>query len=126
MDTAKIFVMLGIQPCHPVNSPETLRNRVMSEQPQLHSSIVAMVSLASGIAANHPAMGQCQLQRLRSAGVPEHQIDAVIEIARHIRDEATQKLDAAFDEQSTEAKAVAAAPAQSCGCSTLASGQSCC
>ena len=97
----------------------------MNDQPQLHSSIVAMVSLAAGIASNHPDMGLCQLERLRAAGVPEHQIDAVIEIARHIRDEATQKLDALFDE-----KAAAQKPAPSegaaCGCSTTASGQSCC
>ena len=108
----------------------------MTDQPQLHSSIVAMVSLASGIASNHPAMGQCQLARLRAAGVPEHQIAAVIEIARHIRDEASEKLDFAFDEKAAEgdtaAGAVAAkeeAPAQSgdsCGCSTTASGQACC
>jgi hypothetical protein len=42
----------------------------MTDQPQLHSSIVAMVSLASGIASNHPDMGQCQLDRLRQAGIP--------------------------------------------------------
>lgn len=30
----------------------------MANQPQLHSSIVAMISLASGIASNHQAMGQ--------------------------------------------------------------------
>ncbi|MCW8828062.1 MAG: hypothetical protein OQK94_03285 [Gammaproteobacteria bacterium] len=95
----------------------------MTEQPQLHSSIVAMVSLAAGIAASHPAMGQCQLQRLREAGVPEHQIDAVIEIARHIRDEAAQKLDAAFDAQAVESKPVVT---ESCGCSPTASGQACC
>ncbi|MCA1803899.1 MAG: hypothetical protein LC646_00700 [Xanthomonadaceae bacterium] len=99
----------------------------MQAAPQLHSSIVAMVSLASGIASNHPAMGQCQLQRLREIGVPEHQIDAVIEIARHIRDEATQKLDAAFDASSTEAQAaMAVAPSGGCGCTPTASGQSCC
>ncbi|MDZ7663328.1 hypothetical protein [Thiohalophilus sp.] len=99
----------------------------MQEQPQLHSSIVAMVSLASGIASNHPAMGQCQLQRLRDIGVPEHQIDAVIEIARHIRDEAVEKLDTAFDEQSAQAKtAVIAESEESCGCTPTASGQSCC
>lgn len=101
----------------------------MNEQPQLHSSIVAMVSLAAGIASNHPAMGQCQLQRLRDIGIPEHQLDAVIEIARHIRDEAAQKLDAAFDEQSAQVKktfSVASAPAAGCGCSTTKSGQSCC
>lgn len=96
----------------------------MQEQPQLHSNIIAMISLASGIAANHPAMGQCQLQRLRSAGMPEHQIDAVIEIARHIRDEAAQKLDVAFDEQAAEAKP--AIEGESCGCTPTASGQSCC
>ncbi len=101
----------------------------MTEQPQLHSSIVAMVSLAAGIASNHPAMGQCQLQRLRDQGIPEHQLAAVIEIARHIRDEAAQKLDAAFDEQAARVKptfSIAAAPAESCGCSPTMSGQSCC
>ena len=106
----------------------------MTEQPQLHSSIVAMVSLASGIASNHPDMGQCQLERLRKAGVPQHQIDAVITIARHIRDEAAKKLDTAFVE-------AAAAPAKpkiekgkpldikvtgSACCTPTASGQSCC
>lgn len=68
----------------------------MSE-PQLHSSIVALVSLASGIAAKHPDMGLCQLDKLRQMGVPEAHIRTVIEIARHIRDEAALKLDAAFD-----------------------------
>lgn len=106
----------------------------MAEQPQLHSSIVAMVPLAWGIASNHPDMGQRQLARLRKAGIPQHRIDAVIEIARHIRDEASQKLDAAFDE-------AAAAPAkpkvekgkpldikvtESACCTPTASGQSCC
>ncbi|HHS94341.1 MAG TPA: hypothetical protein ENK63_03245 [Rhodobacterales bacterium] len=86
-----------------------------------------MVSLASGIASNHPAMGQCQLDRLRQAGVPESQIATVIEIARHIRDEATEKLDYAFD-QAAAGEAAAPAPAaegEAC-CSTTASGQSCC
>lgn len=106
----------------------------MTEQPQLHSSIVAMVSLASGIASNHPDMGQCQLDRLRQAGVPQHQIDAVIEIARHIRDEAAQKLDAIFD---TRARAAAKpkvakgrpldiAVTETTCCTPTASGQSCC
>jgi hypothetical protein len=98
----------------------------MTEQPPLHPSIVAMVSLAAGIASNHPAMGQCQLQRLRDAGVPEHQLAAVIEIARHIRDEAAQQLDAVFDEQAAGAKTAAAATSQSCGCTPTSSGQSCC
>ena len=108
----------------------------MSDQPQLHSSIVAMVSLASGIAAKHPDMGQCQLERLRKAGVPEHQIDAVVEIARHIRDEAAQKLDAAFDdcagtaamETEQDKNPRVATVAESAGgcCSSTAGGQSCC
>lgn len=106
----------------------------MTDQPQLHSSIVAMVSLASGIASSHPDMGQCQLERLRAAGVPKQQIDAVIEIARHIRDEAAQKLDAAFD----KAAAALAKPKVEKGtpldikvtetvcCTPTANGQSCC
>lgn len=102
----------------------------MTDQPQLHPSIVAMVSLASGIAAKHPDMGQCQLERLRKAGVPQHQIDAVIEIARHIRDEAAQKLDAAFDEAAASAvkpKVDKGRAAAGSGCCTpTASGQSCC
>ena len=100
----------------------------MSDQPQLHSSIVAMISLASGIASNHPAMGQCQLERLRGYGVPEHQIDAVIEIARHIRDEATEKLDFAFDEKAGASKVIEVkeAEGETCGCSSTPSGQSCC
>ncbi len=94
--------------------------------PELHSSIVAMVSLASGIASNHPAMGQCQLERLRGYGVPENQIAAVIEIARHIRDEATEKLDYAFDQADGGATPAIADEGESCGCSSTPSGQSCC
>ena len=87
----------------------------MENQPQLHGSIVAMVSLAAGIAAKHPDMGLCQLKKLREMGVPEHHIGTVIEIARHIRDEAAQKLDALFDEESPKVRKtfeIAAAPAQ--------------
>lgn len=98
----------------------------MSDQPELHSSIVAMVSLASGIASNHPAMGQCQLERLRGYGVPENQINAVIEIARHIRDEATEKLDYAFDEKAGSLAPLEAPEGEACGCTPTPSGQSCC
>ncbi len=103
----------------------------MSENPQLHSSIVALISLASGIAAKHPDMGLCQLDKLRHMGIPDSQIDTVIEIARHIRDEAAQKLDYAFDEKSgtnassEKAEAPEASSGQSC-CSSTPSGQSCC
>jgi len=95
--------------------------------PQLHSSIVAMVSLASGIASNHPAMGKCQLGRLQHAGVPENQIATVVEIARHIRDEAAEKLDFALDEKVEPAIAPDPAGAgATCGCTPTPSGQSCC
>ena len=98
----------------------------MTEAPQLHNSIVAMVSLASGIAGNHPAMGQCQLERLRAYGVPDEQINAVIEIARHIRDEAAEKLDFAFDEKQDVTPVEIATEGDACGCSPTPSGQSCC
>ena len=98
----------------------------MTEQPQLHSSIVAMISLASGIASRHPDMGLCQLERLRSAGIPENQIETVIEIARHIRDEASEKVDAAFDEKAGLDEVATKTEMTSCGCTPTPSGQSCC
>lgn len=63
----------------------------------LHPSIVALVSLAADVDANHPGQGLCQIDHLKSYGVSREQIDTVIEIARHIRDKAAQKLDASFD-----------------------------
>lgn len=95
----------------------------------LHSSIVSLVSLAAGIASNHPAMGQCQFEKLRQLDVSEEHIAAVIEIARHIRDEAAQKLDTAFDDASYPSDAVEQSQvveADSACCSPTASGQSCC
>lgn len=111
----------------------------MTDQPQLHTSIVSMVSLAAGIAAKHPDMGLCQLERLRDMNIPEHQIQAVIEIARHIRDEASEKLDHAFDKKAgsilpePEAKdepkklldISIESDAEVC-CTPTTSGQSCC
>ena len=98
--------------------------------PPLHSSIVALVSLASGIAAKHPDMGMCQLDKLRHMGIAESQIETVIEIARHIRDEASQKLDFAFDEKAgTSTPKTETTETQNEGescCSSTASGQSCC
>ncbi len=110
----------------------------VSNEPQLHSSIVALISLASGIAAKHPAMGMCQLNKLRSMGIPESQINAAVEIARHIRDEAAEKIDAAFDEKSALLPLDDESSSQCCGttnepkteaeacCSNTPSGQSCC
>lgn len=95
----------------------------MNPTPPLHASIVALVSLAAGIAAKHPSMGLCQVQRLRALGVSEDHINTVVEIARHIRDEAAQKLDAAFDEQVTGTSVVASGGA--C-CTPTATGQACC
>jgi hypothetical protein len=110
----------------------------MSNDPQLHSSIVALISLASGIAAKHPAMGMCQLDKLRQMGIPESQINTAVEIARHIRDEAAQKIDAAFDEKAGLGAVTEASSEGCCGsseeetkqeescCSSTSSGQSCC
>ena len=107
-------------------------------QSQLHSSIVAMISLASGIASRHTDMGLYQLERLRFAGIPEHQINAVIKIARHIRDEASQKFDDAFNDKSIITKkeietadcydstVSIAVNKESCGCTPTPDGQSCC
>lgn len=97
--------------------------------PQLHSSIISLVSLASGIAAKHPDMGLCQLDKLRQMGIAESQINTVIEIARHIRDEASQKLDSSFDDKAgtTLAPKNVTEPSngESC-CTSTSSGQSCC
>ncbi len=102
----------------------------MTDAPPLHPSIVALVALSANIAANSPRQGLCQLQRLRDLGVPEGQIAAVIEIARHIRDEAGQMLDQSFDEQAGMAAPAATetgneSESGSC-CTPTASGQSCC
>lgn len=98
----------------------------MSNQaPELEPSIIALVSLASGIAAKHPDMGMCQLDKLRQMGIPESQIDIVIEIARHIRDEASQKLDTAFNEKARGTVKIDESEAEAC-CSSTPSGQSCC
>ncbi len=96
--------------------------------PELHSSIVALVSLSAGIASNHPAMGQCQLAKLRHMGISEDQIDTVVEIARHIRDEAGQKIDLAYDQKSALPELVEAPSnieTEAC-CTSTASGQACC
>lgn len=109
----------------------------MSDAAPLHPSIVAMVSLAANIAANHPKKGLCQIERLRGYGITEEQIDMVVDIARHLRDEAGQMLDAAFDEEArpggvpsgltfSEPPAQAPAQAASCGCTPTAKGNACC
>lgn len=99
----------------------------------LHPSIVSLVSLAANIAANHPGQGLCQLDKLKQYGVTEEQIDLVVEIARHIRDEAAQKLDAKFDEafiacfSAKGAEVPGAIPVASAACCTpTPTGKSCC
>lgn len=106
---------------------------------ELHPSIVALVALAANIAANHPRQGLCQVDKLNSYGVAKEQIDAVIEIARHIRDEAGQKLDAQFDAAYAACMAparpaikpdpfanIAVKESSSACCTPTASGKSCC
>ena len=103
----------------------------MADSP-LHPSIVAMVSLAANIAANHPKKGLCQLDRLHGYGIAEEQIDLVIDIARHIRDEAGQMLDAEFaiEAGGMSPDAVPPAPtsvsAPNACCTPTAKGNSCC
>lgn len=96
----------------------------------LHQSIVALVSLAANIASNHPKQGLCQIDRLKQYGVAQEQIEAVIEIARHIRDEAAQSLDASFDKVVAEMPGAAPAidtPATASACCTpTKSGHACC
>jgi len=100
----------------------------------LHPSILALVSLAANIAANHPKQGLCQVDRLRQYGVSKAHIDAVIEIARHIRDEAAQSLDATFDQAYAGGETpkrpdpfaqIAVQTGGAC-CTPTASGQACC
>ena len=92
----------------------------------LHSSIVALVSLASGIASNHPAMGQCQLSKLRRMGITEGQIATVVEIARHIRNEAAQRIDHTFDEKTAASMPPIELKTNDNCCSNTTSGQDCC
>ncbi|MDO9226610.1 MAG: hypothetical protein Q8M09_18900 [Pseudomonadota bacterium] len=106
---------------------------------ELHPSIVALVALAANIASNHPKQGLCQVDKLRGYGVAKEQIDAVIEIARHIRDEAAQALDAQFDAAYAECMApakpaikpdpfanIAVMETGGACCAPTKSGQSCC
>ncbi|MDA8224809.1 MAG: hypothetical protein M0T86_02690 [Betaproteobacteria bacterium] len=101
---------------------------------ELHPSIVALVSLAASIASNHPAQGLCQLDRLKQYGVTREHIDSVIEIARHIRDEAAQQLDARLDAMRDDCDTSGAHPFDVVGvpggggscCTPTPSGQSCC
>jgi hypothetical protein len=98
----------------------------------LHPSIVALVSLAANIAANHPKKGLCQIERLRGFGISEEQIDMAVDIARHIRDEAGQMLDTAFDEEAKLAAAPTPTPvpvpvaAKAACCTPTAKGNACC
>jgi hypothetical protein len=99
----------------------------------LHPSIIALVSLAANIASNHPNQGLCQIDKLKHYGVSDEQVNLVIEIARHIRDEATQKLDASFDEALAKCRlpvgkplGIPVASAETACCTPTASGKSCC
>jgi hypothetical protein len=104
----------------------------MNNAVPLHPSIIAMVSLAANIAANHPKKGLCQIERLRGYGVTEEQIDMVVDIARHLRNEAGEMLDAEFDVEAQIAvpPAPTCAPATpteaSCGCTPTPKGNACC
>ncbi|MHB9117713.1 MAG: hypothetical protein ACYC2R_05515 [Burkholderiales bacterium] len=100
---------------------------------QLHPSIVALVALSAHIASGHPDRGLCQLDKLKHYGVSEAQIDLAVEIARHIRDEAAQKLDHSFNgargsgqEPSGMAKPLSIPIAAGACCTPTSGGNSCC
>jgi arsenite methyltransferase len=118
----------AIRPASPATQP------AMEGRPPLHAAILAPVSLSAAVAVRHPDMGLCQVMRLRDMGVPPHQIASVVEIAGHLRDEAAQRVDAAFDERlatigvreslsqiQDEAKA-----AEGACCSSRSGTQACC
>ncbi len=100
---------------------------------QLHPSIVALVALSAHIASGHPDRGLCQLDKLKHYGVSEAQIGLTVEIARHIRDEAAQKLDNSFDEARSAgtdapvmAKPLSIPIAAGACCTPTPGGNSCC
>ncbi len=112
-------------------NPITLSKEKTMSETSLHPSIVALVALAANIAANHPGQGLCQIERLKALGVDREQMDLVIEMARHIRDEAAMKLDARFDEAYASAFSAPVAkgveiPVLSACCSPTQAGKSCC
>ena len=105
----------------------------MANDLPLDPAVIAMVSLAANIAANHPKKGLCQIERLRGYGISNDQIDMVVDIARHLRDEAGEMLDAAFNEEAglnVKSAPCCCAPApeptaQAC-CTPTAKGNPCC
>ncbi len=96
----------------------------VSEHP-LHPSIIAMVSMAANIAAKHPKNGLCQLDKLKQMGVSQSHINTVVEIARHLRDEAGEILDYNFEESIKNKNLNQTISTDVC-CTTTDSGQSCC
>ena len=100
---------------------------------ELHPSIVALVSLAANVASNHPGQGLCRIDRLKGYGVSREQIDTAIEIARHIRDEAAQTMDAKLDEAyaacmkpADPLASIAVVESGTACCTPTPSGKSCC
>lgn len=98
----------------------------------LHPSILALTSLAAHVAANHPGLGLCQIDKLKHYGVSKDQIDLVVEIARHIREEAAMKTEASFDTayqacwQSQENTPADTENESGACCTPAATGKSCC
>ncbi|MFA6902766.1 MAG: hypothetical protein WC236_06775 [Gallionellaceae bacterium] len=94
----------------------------------LPPATLALVSLAAFVAANHPKKGLCQLEILRNLAVPQAQIDLVLDIARHLRDEAGQIIDSEFNAVfAPQANAAVASVAAGGACCTpTAKGNKCC
>jgi len=92
------------------------------------SATLALASLAAFIAANHPKKGLCQLEILRNLNVPQAHVDLIVDIARHLRDEAGQMIDSEFDavHASSASAAVTATISGGSCCTSTAKGNSCC
>lgn len=94
----------------------------------LPPATLALASLAAFIAANHPKKGLCQLEILRNLNVPQAHVDLIVDIARHLRDEAGQIMDSEFDavHASGASPAVTATASGGNCCTPTAKGNVCC
>lgn len=65
--------------------------------PVINPITLALITLSAQVAAQHPGHGKCQLDRLKTLGVAQEDVETVLEIARHIREEVTTRFDEALD-----------------------------
>lgn len=114
-DYSPVFLVEGTENFKPETHPSE------TAQSPLDPKSVAMVSLASAIAASHPSMGRCQRERLLKQGVSEDALDLILDIAQHIRDEAGQN-----PTEDTNAVVKKLTEGDTCGCTPTPKGNACC